>query len=177
MWGRDLSNHQVGATYFTTLWLCVGGGFGEGTVPLPGLWRFSWHSPSFQSLHPLMVYACYWIPEWVDLYMLKEREDSLSRVSWKSSSFFCHPNPHWFLHLEVMGICLPSAWPLGCVVWPGSGMALSQGVPPNFYPPHVNVGPSVLLPPSPLCTTSGLLTSLPISASPLLLPVWVNVIL
>ena len=60
MWGGALGNHQGGATHFTTLWLCVGGGFGDGTVPLPGFWRFARQLPHFQSLHPFPV--CNWHP-------------------------------------------------------------------------------------------------------------------
>ena len=41
---------------------------------------------------------------------------------------------------EVMGTYLPGAGTLGWVVWPGSGIARSLGVPPNFYPLHMNVG-------------------------------------
>ena len=42
------------------MWLCVGGGLGEGTVLQPGFWRFAQHSPHFQSLHPLPI--CNWHP-------------------------------------------------------------------------------------------------------------------
>ena len=34
----------------------------------------------------------------------------------------------------------PRAGTLGCVVWPGAGMACSPGVFPGFYSPWVNVG-------------------------------------
>ena len=57
-----------------------------------------------------------------------------------------------------MGINLPSARTLGCVVWPG--ITHSQGVPPDFHPPHVNVGPPMPIP-LPLHTTRCLLASLP----------------
>ena len=55
MWGGALGNHQSRATHFTALCLCVGEGLREGRVLLPGFWRFAWHSPHFQSLHPLPV--------------------------------------------------------------------------------------------------------------------------
>ena len=42
---------------------------------------------------------------------------------------------------------LPSAGTLGCTIWPGARIAHSQGISPDFYPPHVNVGPSILLQP------------------------------
>ena len=44
-----------------------------------------------------------------------------------------------------MRLCLPSTGTLGCVVWPGAGITCSQGVPPDFYPPHMNVGLTGLL--------------------------------
>ena len=41
---------------------------------------------------------------------------------------------------------LPRIGPLGWVVCPGAGITHSQGIPPNFYPPHMNVGPPILHP-------------------------------
>ena len=60
MWGRGLGRCQGGTILdppvaLTTLWSCGGAGLGEGTVSLPGFWRFAWHSPCFQLLHPLPV--------------------------------------------------------------------------------------------------------------------------
>ena len=53
-----------------------------------------------------------------------------------------------------MGIYLPGTETLGCVVWPGAGIACSQGVPPNFYPPYMNVGLLMPIPPlPPFCIT------------------------
>ena len=67
-----------------------------------------------------------------------------------------------------MGIYLPGAGTLGCAVWFGAGIAGSQGIPPDFYPLHVNVGlpVSLLLP---LCAIPCLPAPLP------LLPIWMNV--
>ena len=61
-----------------------------------------------------------------------------------------------------MGIYLPGAGTLGCAVWFGAGIAGSQGIPPDFYLLHVNVGSPVSILPLPpaLCTRQGLLTSL-----------------
>ena len=42
-----------------------------------------------------------------------------------------------------MGIYLPGAGTLGCVVWPQSGINYSPGILPDVYPPHV--GPPVPL--------------------------------
>ena len=75
---------------------------------------------------------------------------------------------HWFLQPEVMGIYLPSAGTLGCAVWPGAVITHSQGVPPHFHPPHMNVG-TPILPPPPLHATLPLLASLP------LIPNWMSV--
>ena len=67
-----------------------------------------------------------------------------------------------------MGIYLSSAGNLSCVVWPGVQITCSQGAPPDFYLPHLNMGlPIPLL--QPLCATPCVCTSLP------LLPVWMNV--
>ena len=62
-----------------------------------------------------------------------------------------------------MGIYLPSAGTLDCAIWPGARITCSQGIPPHFYPPHMNMELPMPfpLPPPPLCTTPHLLTSLP----------------
>ena len=39
-----------------------------------------------------------------------------------------------------MGICLLGTGTVGNVVWPGTGIAYFQGIPPDFYPPRVNAG-------------------------------------
>ena len=57
----------------------------------------------------------------------------------KIQQFLPCRNPHWFVQPEIMGIYLPGAGTLGCAVWPGAGIAVSQGMPPNFYSPHMNV--------------------------------------
>ena len=80
----------------------------------------------------------------------------LNSLSWVTCSFFHHPNPHWFLLPEVMRLYLPSTGSLGWAVWPGAGITYSQGIPPDFCPPHVNVGPPLpppLLLPLPLHAT------------------------
>ena len=74
-----------------------------------------------------------------------------------------------------MGIYLPRAGALGCGVWPGAGIACSQGNPPSFYPPYLNVGLSNPLSPPPLHSTPPLCASLPVSTTLPFLPVWMNV--
>ena len=49
-----------------------------------------------------------------------------------------------------MGIYVPGTVILGGVVWPGAGTAHSQDIPPDFYPPYVNMGPPMPIPPLPL---------------------------
>ena len=70
---------------------------------------------------------------------------------------------------------LPGTGTLGYAVGPGAGIARSPGNTPNFYSSHVNVGlPSLLL----LHATPldpHLSSPLPLSTSPHLLPVWMNV--
>ena len=72
---------------------------------------------------------------------------------------------HWFLQTEVTRIYLSDTVTLYCAVWPGAGIAHSQGTPPNFYPPHMYVRPRVL-PLPPLCTSLPISTHLHISAPP-----------
>ena len=73
-----------------------------------------------------------------------------------------------------MGTYLPRAGTLGCAVQPGAGIAHSQGIPLNFYPPYVNVGSSVP-PPLPLSAPPHLFTSLTAFTVPPLLLIWINV--
>ena len=111
----------------------------------------SWHLPYCQSFHflPFSPYATGALPA-VDL-VLNPRGGGvyvspktivvpLRGVSWESHSFFHCPNPHWFLQPEVMGTYLPGSGTLGCMVWSGSGITCSQGIPPNLYPALVSVG-------------------------------------
>ena len=93
------------------------------------------------------------------------------------------PTPTSFYSQKLMGIYLPHAGTLGITGWPGAGSSHYLGIPPNLYPPHMSVGlpiPPLLLlllhathissPPTPC-----LLASHSVSASPPLLPVWMNV--
>ena len=72
-----------------------------------------------------------------------------------------------------MGIYFPGAGTLGCAVWPGAGIAHSQDIPPNLYPPHRYVGPPV--PPSPICTTPCFCIPPPMPVTTPPPPVWMNV--
>ena len=154
------------ATRFTALWLCVGEGSERGQSCclasgdylrgscLSGTCPFASHFTF--SLSPLMPLVCFqhcpgaksqrgWF-----CMSPKSVAGPLREVSWGSCSFFCCPTPHWFLQAEVTGTYLPGIGTLGWVVWSGTGTACSHGIPPYFYPPHVNVGPPV---PPPLCTS------------------------
>ena len=44
---------------------------------------------------------------------------------------------------RMYGTYLPGPGTLGCVVWFGAVIPRSWGIPPNFYLPHVNVGPPI----------------------------------
>ena len=69
--------------------------------------------------------------------------------------------PSWHWNPELCSL----AW---------AGISHSQSIPPNFYLPHVKMGPLVssLLP---LCLTWSLCTSPPVSTSLPLLSIWMNV--
>ena len=54
-------------------------------------------------------------------------------------------NHSGFYSQKLWGFFLFSAETLGCAVCPRAGIPCSQGIPPNFYLPHMNVGPPVLL--------------------------------
>ena len=75
-----------------------------------------------------------------------------------------------------MEIYPPGAGTLACGLG-GAGIAYSQGIPPDFYSPHVNVGPpcSTTATTSPHCMMSPHLSaisvSMPISVFPPFLPV------
>ena len=100
---------------------------------------------------------------------------TLSEVSWKKSgSFFCHPtatgiynqklSSFIFLELELR------------TVWSSLGLgSLAPKVSLPIFIHHTWMWDYPLYKtPPPLCATPGLQTSLPISASPPLLPTWVN---
>ena len=127
--------------------LVVGVGAREGTMPLPGLRRSAQHLPiSDHFNHFLCAIGTPPTAALVFAYILNPCEPF---KQWKSSSFFCCPNPHWFLQPEVIGVCVPGAGTVGCVVWLGAGITSSQGIPPSFYPPYMNVGLSIPPPPPP----------------------------
>ena len=96
-------------------------------------------------------------------------------LSCKNLSVSSATPPPWFLQPEVMGVYLPGAGTLDSVVWPGAEIACSQGIPSDFYLPHVNVGPSVLLPQPLLVHTTPSLH--PISETLALEFIWMNVAL
>ena len=155
MWGESLGSCQGRATHFTTLWLCEGEGserrqchcLASGDC-LGGSCHLALTLLPVPSLFPLLPACHLWLSScclggesqrgWFYVSP-KSIMGPLRGVSWESHSFFCHPNPHLFLHPEVTGTSLPSSGTLGCVVWSGAGNDHSQGIPPDFYPPHVNI--------------------------------------
>ena len=87
----------------------------------------------------------------------------------KIQSFFHHPTPTDCYSWKSWRRIFPALEPWA--VW--SGLGLGSPAPkvlsPDFYPPHVNVGPPMPIPLLPLCTTPRLPTSLPwlhVSAPP-----------
>ena len=70
-----------------------------------------------------------------------------------------------------MGTYLPGSGSLGWAVSCRSVITHSQGIPPNFYLPHVDVGP----PSVPWLCASPCCASPHVTASPPLLPIWINV--
>ena len=102
---------------------------------LSGLWGFSQEGAvSWHLLNPGAESQSRWVCM-----------SSKSVVSpLRGYSFFCCCKPHRFLQPEVMGTYLPDAEILGYAVWPGAGITGSQGIPPDFYLPHVSVGLPIL---------------------------------
>ena len=148
MWGRALGNRQGRAIRFTALWLCVGGGLREGPMPLPGFWQFAHHLPCVidtlpavaQVLNPRGGGSAYILSLWRPFKgsFLKIQQFLLSPQSplvFTDRSYGDLSSWHWNPELCHL------AWG-----WD----ACSQGIPPNFNPPQVNVGLPILLLP-PLC--------------------------
>ena len=150
--------------------VCAGGA-GEGARLL------TWNLSYFQSLYTLPV--CNWCPTsccsgggsqsgWVCVYSRTLRAlwmDSPGRLA--VFFFFLVTQPP-LLFTEIMRLYFPCAGTLCCVVWPEVGIAHSQGIPPDFYPSHVNV----VLPIPPATTTPHPLR--PGSPSPPLPSMWMN---
>ena len=123
------------------------------------------------SLFPLLP-ICYLCPSrccpgaesqrGVDLHESSVHCRPFKRSLLRIPQFLLPPQAHWVLQPEVMGIYLPGAGTLGWVFWSGAGITCSQGIPPNFFPPHMNVRPPIVLP---LCNFT----------SPPFLPIWMNV--
>ena len=151
VWDEALGNWQGGATRFTILWFSVCGWgevqSGDNAAPLlleacPTLTLLPVTSPtSRMQLAPFQLLLC-----------------CLSKVHSKSMwalqvakiwQFLLLPQSLLVFTARSNGVYLPSARTMGCAVWPGVRIAQSQGILPGFYPPHLNVGPSVP-PPLPL---------------------------
>ena len=64
----------------------------------------------------------------------------LNGLSGETRSFFCHPNPHWFLQPEIVRLCFPALEPWAVQSVLRLGPLAPQGVLPGFYLPHVSVG-------------------------------------
>ena len=149
--------------------LC-GGRLAEKTMLLPGLSSFTWEeavSPlayvtslfPHMSLVPSQLLPLCWIPEGICI-----SPKSVSGPLTGCNFFHCL-NPHWFLQPEVTGTYLPGTGTLGWVVWSGAGVPRSWGMPPIFYPPHIDVGLPITVSASLCaipCLSPHLSTSLPL---------------
>ena len=139
-----------------TLWpleICLRGSCLLALVVLP----VTSHSPCMPLL-PFQLLSWCWIPEGMGLHKSWDLSGPFKGSLLIILQFLPPANPHWFLQQEVMGTYLCDTGSLGWVVWSGAGIAHSQGIPHDFYPPRMNVGQPI---PLPLC----------ISAS----PIWMNV--
>ena len=81
----------------------------------------------------------------------------LRGTAWGSRSFFHLLNPSWILQLQVVGTYLPGTGALGWGPGVGLGLLAPEIFIPNFYPLHVDLGPTR-------------------SMSVPLLPVWMDVV-
>ena len=178
MWSGDLGNHQSRATCFSALWLGVGGGLGKGTVPLPVFWGFAWHLPHFQSL--LLLPTCEQRPSSCCLGVESQSGCvcvcfktmwALKQSFLKTWQFLPLPKPTLvFTACSYGDLSFQLFGTLGYLFWSGAGIAHSQDLPPDFYPPCMNVG----LPMPILLLLATLWVTLCLFASPLLLPIWTN---
>ena len=111
-------------------------------MPLPLFWSFtpdktvSWHLPWCQSLQFLPI--CHWCPssccsgaesqrKWVCISP-KSIAGPLKGISSESCSFFCCPNPPWFIQPEIIGTYLPVTGILDWVIWSWAGIPFSWGI-------------------------------------------------
>ena len=185
MWGRAIGNHQGRATCFTFVALCWGraqrGDYAtawllEGCLALAPFFSHFTHFPYATGAFPAVALV---VNPRVGVFVyLLSLCGPFKQTLLKIWQFLLPQPPHCFLQSEVMEIYLPSTGTLGWVVWSGAGITPSQGIPPNFYPPHINVGLPMPIPlplPPPPCATLCLCGSLPVSVTPLLLPVWMSV--
>ena len=142
-------------------------------MPLPGFWRFARHFLNFQALHPLPV--CGWCPScccpgagsqsgWV-LRLCSLTKQSLLKI-WQ---FLLLPQPPLDFTARSYRDLSSQCWTPGLCGLPGAGITHFQDSFSNFYPPHLNVGPPMLVPPllPPLLATPCLSTLLRVSASPI----------
>ena len=177
MWNGALGNCQGRASCFTVLCLCVVEGLERGLCYTACPPEICLEGTCHPALTPLPV--LHFLPKchlshlagalvlnprggWV--CMSHETFVSLSEESSVNPTVSSTvPTPCWFLQPEVIGIYLPGAWSLGWMIWSGAGITCSRGMPPNFYPPHVNVGLPV---PLPLWASLRLSTSAHLSMSP-----------
>ena len=177
----SIGNLQGRATHFTRL--CVGWGLGEGAILLLGFWRFAQHLPCSQSLYPLP--ACYWHPSsccpggksqhgWVCIHSKSIQTLSMDYPENPAVSPAA-PTPTGFYSQKLWGFIFPALelWALQSGL--GLGSQASKVTLLIFIQNTANVRLPVPQPRPPLPATLYLCTSPPVSTTPALLPVWMNV--
>ena len=163
MWGGGLSSCQggtarVGEGLKRGQCCCLTSGDCQRGSCLPSICPRASHftfSPSpHMPLVPFQVLPRSWIPAGVYLSEFEVHCGPFKRSLLRILQCLPLPQPPLVFAARSYGDLSSWHWTLGWVVGSGARILHSQGIPPNFYLPHVNVG--LLIPPP-------------------LLPVWIDV--
>ena len=143
VWAR-LMDSLYGARLLA-VWLCLWGGLRKGTVA-------SANTSVWEKVAPQVLPWCqkiHFLPTCLVPFELLPRCWSSEGVSLSKS--LCRPFKrnclgirHCFLQPADMVTYHPGTRTLGWGAWCGPGTLCSLDISPDFYPPHVNVGPAVL---------------------------------
>ena len=133
------------AACFTVLWLHVWGGVKEGKMPLlPDSWGLAWHLPHFQSLHPLPICDCCpssCCPDCPRVGGFVYVPGSPAKSAVLSATL----TPTGFYSQKIRSFIFPWCWNPELLSLAWCWDCTLQRCPSDFYPPYVNVEPSVLL--------------------------------
>ena len=139
---------------------------------LPGFCRFAQHLPHFQSHHhflyttgALLAVALVAVPRMGGFAYVLSLCGPFQQTLLKNQQFVLPPQNPLVFTARSYGALFCGTGTLGYMVWPRARITHSQGIPPSFYPPHMNVGlPVPLTPQLPLqCHTTCSLLQLLIS--------------